>query len=65
MRWDSEVPSEWEAEGRRLVLRFLAAWGMAAPCRVSDCRRWECLEVGCGSLDVPVRHPAEMSLVVG
>lgn len=53
-----EVPSEWEAEGRRLILRFLAAWGMAAPCRVSDCRRWECLEV-------PVRHPAEMSLVVG
>lgn len=30
--WNLEVPSEWGGRRQTLVLRFLAAWGMAAPC---------------------------------
>lgn len=49
--------------GRRPVLRFLAAWRMAALCPDSGSAgiRWNHLGMGPSKLSVPVRPPAEMS----
>lgn len=49
--------------GRRPVLRFLAAWRMAALCPDSGSVgiRWNHLGMGPSKLNAPVRPPAEMS----
>lgn len=62
-RWNSEVPLSEEAEGRRqkASAQVPGSLGNGSSMGVSDCRRWKLLGVGCGRLDVPMRHPAEMS----